>query len=66
MVMERLFNPFELGQEVAARGFDVTVRGHWGGAAGSRPVRVANGVLRWASRVTMPVARAFRIRAVKA
>jgi SAM-dependent methyltransferase len=65
MVMERLFNPFELGREIAAQGFDVTVNGHWGGAGGSRVVRVANGILRWASRVTMPAARAFRIRAVK-
>jgi SAM-dependent methyltransferase len=65
MVMERLFNPFELGREVAARGFDVSVYGHWGGAGGARVVRVVNGILRWASRVTMPAARGFRIRAVK-
>jgi ubiquinone/menaquinone biosynthesis C-methylase UbiE len=65
MVMERLFNPFALGREVADRGFDVRVRGHWGGAAGPRLVRVVNGVLGSLSRVTMPAARGFRIRAVK-
>ena len=65
MVMERLFNPFALGREVAERGFDVHVRGHWGGAAGSRLVRVVNGLLRALSRLTMPAARGFRIRAVK-
>jgi ubiquinone/menaquinone biosynthesis C-methylase UbiE len=65
MVMERLFDPFVLGREIAERGFDVTVWGHWGGAGGSRLVRVVNGILRSASRVTMRAARVFRIRAVK-
>jgi ubiquinone/menaquinone biosynthesis C-methylase UbiE len=65
MVMERLFNPFALGRELTDRGFDVRVRGHWGGAGGSRVVRFVNSVLRSASRVTMPTARGFRIRAVK-
>jgi ubiquinone/menaquinone biosynthesis C-methylase UbiE len=65
MVLERLFNPFALGREVAARGFDVRVRGHWGGASGSRLLRVADSVLRSASRLTIPTARGFRIRAVK-
>ena len=65
MVMERLFNPFALGGEIARRGFEVKVWGHWGGAGGSRLVRVVNSILRRGSRVTMPAARGFRIRAVK-
>ncbi len=65
MVMERLFDPFQLGREISERGFDVRVRGHWGGAGESRPVRAVNGVLRSVSRLTMPSARGFRIRATK-
>lgn len=65
MVMERFFNPFALAREIAGHGFDVRVRGHWGGANGSRLVRIANGVLASASRITMPTARGFRIAAYK-
>jgi SAM-dependent methyltransferase len=65
MVMERPFNPFRLGREIAERGFAVRVRGHWGGAGGSRPVRLVDGLLRSLSRVTMPAARSFRIYATK-
>jgi len=65
MVMERLFNPFALAREVAGHGFDVRVRGHWGGANGSRLIRVANGLLASASRATMVTARGFRIAAFK-
>jgi hypothetical protein len=61
MVMERLFNPFTLARELTERGFDVRLRGYWGGAGGSRIVRFADAVLRSASTITMPIARAFRI-----
>jgi SAM-dependent methyltransferase len=63
---ERLFNPYALGEELAAIGFDVSVVGHWGGASGRRVVRVANNLLAAGSRVTMYTARGFRIVGVKA
>ena len=65
IVMERLFNPFALARELTERGFDVRLRGYWGGAGGSRIVRFADAVLRSASTITMPIARAFRIVAYK-
>jgi hypothetical protein len=65
MVMERLFNPFALARELTERGFDVRLRGYWGGAGGSRLLRFADAVLRSASTITMPMARAFRIVAYK-
>lgn len=65
MVMERLFNPYALAREIRSHGFDVTVRGYWGGASGSATLRTANRVLATLSRVTMVTARSFRIVAVK-
>ena len=63
---ERLFNPYALGEQLAAIGFDVSVVGHWGGASGRRMVRVANSLLAAGSRLTMYTARGFRIVGVKA
>jgi SAM-dependent methyltransferase len=64
IVIERLFDPYELGAEIAAHGFDVRVRGHWAGATGRGP-RIANDVLAAMGRVTMRFARGFRIVATK-
>jgi SAM-dependent methyltransferase len=63
---ERLFNPYALGEKLAALGFEVSVVGHWGGASGRRVVRVANSILAAGSRLTMYTARGFRIAGVKA
>jgi SAM-dependent methyltransferase len=63
---ERLFNPYALGEKLAAIGFEVSVVGHWGGASGRRVVRVANSLLATGSRLTMYTARGFRIAGVKA
>jgi SAM-dependent methyltransferase len=63
---ERLFDPFELGRLLERSGFeDVAVKGYWGGANGRTAVRLANAALAAASRLTMPTARAFRIRATR-
>ena len=64
-VMERLFNPFRLGREIASNGFRVKVRGYWGGASGRRGLRVANAMLGALSPLTMMTARAFRIAAYR-
>lgn len=64
-VMERLFNPYRLGREIAKYGFRVKVRGYWGGASGRRILRVANEVLARLSPLTIVTARAFRIAAYK-
>jgi len=64
MVIERLFDPYELGDEIAAHGFDVRVRGHWAGASG-RGRRVVNDALASLGRATMRFARGFRIVATK-
>lgn len=64
-VIERLFDPFQLGREIAEMGFRVTVRGYWGGAQGKRHVRAANRFLSLGSRLTMSTARAFMIAAWK-
>ncbi len=65
MVMERLFNPYALAREIRSHGFDVTVRGYWGGASGSATLRMANRVLAALFRLTMVTAQSFRIVAVK-
>jgi ubiquinone/menaquinone biosynthesis C-methylase UbiE len=62
---ERLFNPFELANQIARLGFDVSVAGYWGGANGRRLVRLANTLLAAGSRLTIYTARAFRIAATK-
>lgn len=63
---EQLFNPYALGEKLAAIGFDVSVVGYWGGASGRRAVRVVNSLLAAGSRLTMYTARGFRIAGVKA
>jgi hypothetical protein len=65
MVMGRLLNPFGLARELRSRGFDVTVRGYWGGASGRPILRTANRLLAALSPLTMFTARSFRIVAVK-
>ena len=52
IVIERLFDPYELADEIAAHGFTVRVRGHWGGAS-SRGFQLANDVLASLGRMTM-------------
>jgi len=64
-VMERLFNPFRLGREIAEKGFGVKVQGYWGGASGRRGLRAANTLLAALSPLTIATARAFRIAANK-
>jgi SAM-dependent methyltransferase len=63
---ERLFNPYALGEKLAAIGFEVSVVGYWGGASGRRVVRVANSILAAGSRLTIYTARGFRIAGVRA
>jgi SAM-dependent methyltransferase len=60
IVIERLFDPYELGREIAGHGFDVRVRGHWAGAS-SRYLQIANDVLAALGPMTMRFARGFRI-----
>ena len=65
MVLERLFNPYRLAREIRAEGFTTRVRGHWGGAGGSKLVRTADAILAAFSRVTIPSSPAFWIAARK-
>jgi SAM-dependent methyltransferase len=65
MVMERLFNPFRLGREIRSHGFEVKVRGYWGGASGRRMLRAATRILAELSPLTLVTARSFRIIAMK-
>ena len=62
-VHERLFDPYQLADQMRASGFTVRVRGHWGGAGGNPFIRLANGLLGRASRVTIPSAPSFVIAA---
>jgi SAM-dependent methyltransferase len=63
---ERLFDPYELAEDLTEHGFrDVHVEGYWGGANGRLSVRVANALLSTASRLTIPTAKGFRVAAVK-
>jgi hypothetical protein len=64
MVIERLFDPYELGAEIAGYGFDVRVLGHWAGASGPGR-RAVNDALAALGRTTMRFARGFRIIATK-
>ncbi len=64
IVIERLFDPYELADEIAGHGFEVKVRGHWAGAAG-RGQRIANDALAAGGRATIRFARGFRIIATK-
>jgi SAM-dependent methyltransferase len=65
MVMERLFNPYELGRLLRRLGFSTDVRGYWGGAGGRSLVRAANRALMALSPLTIFTARAFVIAARK-
>jgi len=65
MVMERLFNPWKLGEEIESYGFSCKVRGHWAGASGKPLYRLADKVLSALSPLTMPTARGFRIAALR-
>jgi SAM-dependent methyltransferase len=65
MVMERLLNPFGLARKLRTHGFQVKVRGYWGGASGRPLLRIANRALAALSPLTMFTARSFRIAAVK-
>lgn len=62
-VHERLFDPYRLADWMAASGFSVRVTGHWGGAGGGPLIRLANGLLGRASRVTILSAPSFMIAA---
>jgi SAM-dependent methyltransferase len=64
IVIERLFDPYELGREIAALGFDVRVRGHWAGATGRRH-QLANDALAALGPLSMRFARGFRIIATR-
>lgn len=64
-VLERMFDPFQLGRQIEEMGFDATVRGHWGGARGNPLVRAANRALEPTSRLTIATAGAFWIAATR-
>jgi SAM-dependent methyltransferase len=65
-VIERLFDPYELGRQFEELGFSVRVSGYWGGASGRRSLRLANAILSRFSRLTIYSARGFLIAAAKA
>lgn len=65
MVMERLFDPFTLANEIESFGFEARLRGHWAGASGRRSHRLADRVLGLLTPITIFTARGFRIAAVK-
>lgn len=62
-VHERLFDPYQLADQMTASGFTIRVTGHWGGAGGNPFIRLANGLLGRASRFTIPSAPCFLIAA---
>jgi SAM-dependent methyltransferase len=61
MVMERLFNPFDLAREIEGYGFRTKLRGHWG--SGGTLIRAVDKVLTAATPLTIYSARGFRIAA---
>jgi SAM-dependent methyltransferase len=65
IVMERLINPHTLARKLRSKGFDVKLRGHWGGASGRQFLRFADSVLGALTPITLPSARAFWIAARK-
>jgi SAM-dependent methyltransferase len=65
MVMERMFNPYKLAREIRAHGFKTRMRGHWGGAGGSKLVRAADSLLAALTPLTLASSKAFWISAVK-
>jgi SAM-dependent methyltransferase len=64
-VMERLFDPYELADQIEAHGFSCRVYGYWGGAQGSPLLRSANALLARASRASIYTARSFRIAGIR-
>ncbi len=65
LVIERLFDPYELARQLEQRGFETRVGGYWGGASGRRWVRLVNTVLTAATWFTLRTATSFRIAATK-
>lgn len=65
MIMEGLVNPVWLYRSLRGAGFQVRLRGHWGGAGGNPVYRAANRVLGALTPVTIFTARAIRAAAVK-
>lgn len=65
VVMERLFSPPRRARDIERYAFRARAYGYWGGAGGRRHVRIANRVLTPLSPLTMPLARGFRIVAVR-
>lgn len=66
MFVERLMQPLELADHLAARGVEPTVHGYWGGAGGNPAVRAVNRALARGGRLTLRTAPAFRIVGTKA
>ena len=64
-VIERLFNPFELGRQLETVGFRARAHGYWGGANGKKSVRGLNRVLSALDPVFAFSARAIRVAAAK-
>lgn len=64
-VIERLFDPFELGRQLEDVGFQATPHGYWGGANGKAVVRRLNRMLSAMDPALAFTARAFRVAAVK-
>lgn len=65
MVLERLFDPYELGREIGRLGFRVKVRGHWVDSTRGPLFGAANRLLAAGGPLTIRTARAFRIAAQK-
>jgi len=63
--IERLFDPNELVGQMKQIGFEAKAYAHFGGAGQKGLIGTANAILRAFSPVTMQVARAFKIVAVK-
>jgi SAM-dependent methyltransferase len=64
-VIERLIDPYALGKLLEQHGFDVKVRGYWGGSNGRPLIRAANRVLAAFSPLSIVTARQFRVAAWK-
>jgi 2-polyprenyl-3-methyl-5-hydroxy-6-metoxy-1,4-benzoquinol methylase len=64
-VMERLFNPFQLAQQIESYGFRARAYAYFGGAKGNPLVRLANRVLMAMTPLTIRWANSFRVVAVR-
>jgi 2-polyprenyl-3-methyl-5-hydroxy-6-metoxy-1,4-benzoquinol methylase len=64
-VNERMFDPFELRDQVERHGFSAQATGYWGGGSGKPALRAANRALPALSRITIPTSRGFRIIATR-